>query len=368
MYRKFNLESVQDFYDLLRVFCTRVSIVLRSTRVEWRRRTDSGPVEQKQLLIDVDFVPSLPRRRHIHYCSTLTMTTISILWELPEVLLYQIVSFVAGPTHRAHVVCHQLIPLCKSAHYTLSLETNTIWDAILTSDYGVMDDTHSRKRKRVSQRLKQSHLQRVRDAHLMIKDNTEIAYFYLTEMCVASSKKSCLSKARLASLIDEYGPHLRLDHLVSSGGSFLVEVCRARHVKEAAILKCVEALLEHQNVNVNLVTNEPGHITALCVAAARGMATVVKYLLKKGADQGIQCTGRFRLYTQSRRTVKCTNATPIEFAEKIRSEEKAEGASENDLKDLTKTIQYLVAACPAQSQRSIPGSQTLDELPPHKLA
>jgi hypothetical protein len=95
--------------------------------------------------------------------------------------------------------------------------------------------------------------------------------------------------------------------------------------------------------------------TALCVAAARGMATVVKYLLSKGADQSIPCTGRFRLYTQLRRTVKCTHATPIEFAEKIRSEESAEGASEDDLKDLTKIIQYLLAACPAQSQRSLPG-------------
>jgi uncharacterized protein YerC len=284
------------------------------------------------------------------------MTTTPIFWELPEVLLYQIVSFAAGPTHRAHVVCHQLIPLCKSAYKILSLDTNTIWDSILRGDYGVMDDTHSRKRKRVSQRLKQSHLQRVRDAHLMLKDNTEIAYFYLTEMCVASSTKSCLSKARLASLIDEYGPHLRLNHLVSSGGSFLVEICRARHVTEAAILQCVKALMEHHNVNVNLVTNEPGHITALCVAAARGMATVVKYLLSKGADQSIPCTGRFRLYTQSRRTAKCTHATPIEFAEKIRSEESAEGASEDDLKDLTKIIQYLLAACPAQSQRSLPGS------------
>lgn len=271
------------------------------------------------------------------------MCTTIAFWDLPEVLVYQIISFSAGPTHRAHVVCHQLTALCKSARSTLS-ETNAIWDAILNSDYGVADVSHSRTRKRISQRLKQSHLQRVRDAHLMIKDNTEIAYFYLSEMCIASSKKACLSKARLSSLIDEYGPHLRLNHLVSSGGSFLVEVCRARHVKEAIILKCAEELLERRNMNVNLVTNEPAHITALCVAAARGMSTVVKYLLSKGADQNIPCSGRFRLYTQSRRSVKCLNATPMEFAKTIRTEEIAEGASENDLSDLNKTIQHLAAA------------------------
>ena len=275
---------------------------------------------------------------------TSAMSSAAAIWEIPEVLLYQIISFAAGPTHRARVVCHQLSPLCHRAHSTLSLETHAIWDAILTTDYGVTDGNHSTKRKRVSSRLQQSHLQRVRDAHLMIKDNTEIAYFYLTEMCMTSSKKACLSRARLTSLLDEYGPHLRLNHLVSSGGSFLVEVCRARHVTEKVILKCVEEFMERRNTNVNLVTNEPGQLTALCVAAARGMHHVVTYLVdKQRADHTIPCSGRFRLNTKPKRTVLCTNAIPLQFAMKMLTEEKAAGAHDSDLRSLKSCIQQLHA-------------------------
>ena len=277
--------------------------------------------------------------------------TAASLWDLPEVIQFHVISFVAGPTQRTAVVCKQLMPLCKGAYATLSLPTNAIWDAILSSDYGVTDDAHSKKRKRCSDRLKQSHLQHIRDAHFNIRYNTEIAYVYLSEMCMASHKKACLSKAKLLSLIDTYGPHIRFNQLVSSGGTFLVEICRARspYISETAILKCTEELVERHNVNVNLMTHEPGTLTALCVAAARGMSNVVKYLLSRGADPRIPCSGRFRLYTpsrgtQSRRIVKCTQATAMEFAKKMKEEEKAEGASESDLRSLTRSIKYLAAA------------------------
>ena len=45
------------------------------------------------------------------------------LWKLPDVILYQVVSFVAAPTHRAHVLCHQIAPLCRDAYHSI-LESN----------------------------------------------------------------------------------------------------------------------------------------------------------------------------------------------------------------------------------------------------
>jgi hypothetical protein len=36
------------------------------------------------------------------------------LWQLPDELLFYLVSFVAAPTHRANVLCHQLAPLSNS--------------------------------------------------------------------------------------------------------------------------------------------------------------------------------------------------------------------------------------------------------------
>jgi hypothetical protein len=269
-------------------------------------------------------------------------TTRPHLWELPEVLLFQIISYVSGPTQRARVVCHQVGTLCKASHNALLKNySSPLWSAILKQDYGAQLNELSSKRS--SKRLKQSHLQRVRDAHKMTKDNTEIAYYYLTEMCIGSSKKAGLSRTKLSSLLEEYGPHLRINHLTSTGGTFLVECCRARNVRESAILRCVEELVERRGAVVNLPTNEqpPNSLTALCVASARAMPSVTKYLLQKGADPSLTSTGRFRLYTRPRRTVRCTDATPLEFASQIRSAEKQEGASDVELKDLDKVIRLL---------------------------
>lgn len=265
------------------------------------------------------------------------------LWELPEEILFQIISFAAGPTHRAFLICHRLGRLCRVARKTFLNESSPIWDALLVEDYGV-SKAHG-VTKRSSKRLRQSCVQRVRDAHLMVKDNTEIAYFYLSEACVSTGKDK-LSRRRLCGLLEEYGPHLRINSRISTGGTFLVECCRARHVKESVILKCVQELVEQQNARVNLSSSEtpPHKLTALCVASARGMPTIVRYLLKVGASPGIRCTGRFRLYKRARRTVKCTDSLPLDFARTIRDAEQAEGASENDLRDLNKCIKLLETA------------------------
>jgi hypothetical protein len=67
----------------------------------------------------------------------------------------------------------------------------------------------------------------------------------------------------------------------------------------------------------------------------------VRYLLRQGANPLVKSTGRFRLFKKARRTVKCTNATPLEFARTIRAAEEKEGATDSDLSDLNKVIRLL---------------------------
>jgi hypothetical protein len=168
----------------------------------------------------------------------------------------------------------------------------------------------------------------------------------------AKGKEKCLTKSRMCRILDEYGPHLRINMTCSSGGLFLVEVCRARHVKEVNILKCVQELVEHRGVTamgVNLTSNESPNQsstgqTALCVAAVRGMFTVVQYLLKVGASTQITSSGRFRLHCQPKKTLRCTDATPLEFATAMRDAERAAGAKTRDLIGLEKCIQVLSSA------------------------
>lgn len=264
------------------------------------------------------------------------------LLELPEVLLYSIVSFVAGPTHRAHVVCHELAPLSRIAADALLEKNATLWEALLEGDYGVKDDIqHTANTRRALKRRRESPLFRVRDAHLMVVANTDLAYYYLEEMTNSTTKS--LTQSRLYQLMEEYGPHLRVNDRTKTGGTFLVACCRARDCRESDILKCVKLLVEIYHADLDLFTLETAQssLTPLCVAAARGMSTIVKYLLLQGASPVARGTGRFRLHTNKRKSVKFIQATPLEFAETMKAAEVEEGASMRDVKDLDKCIRQL---------------------------
>lgn len=275
-------------------------------------------------------------------------TTCSVglgIWEVPDVILFHIVSYMAAPTHRTTVLC-QLGTLCKAANESiLQNEEGTLWQTVLKEDYGaVMRNSSTRQESRCSKRLRRSAYNRVREAHGLVKANTEIAFFYLTELCSSADKP--LSRARLCNLIEEYGPHLRINSRLSSGGVYLVEICRARHVRESVIQRCVQELVESYGALVDLRSDEStsSRQTALAVAAVRGMSSVVKYLLQQGASISLLSSGRFRLHTSSRRSIKCMGDTPLGFAKLMRTAELEAGATKQDLRGLDASIRLLTQA------------------------
>jgi hypothetical protein len=237
--------------------------------------------------------------------------------DCPDMIWFHIIQFIAPPTHRARVICHFLAPLCRTMHQSMLLGGNrsnskkrlregegppsfsrhSLWNAILREDYGVlpMDDRRINdglprlSERRCSQRLHQHPLDRVRHAHRVLHDNTEVAFYYLTEMSRGKNgnrhdkKKNSafLSRTNLARLMHEYGGdqgRLAVNSRVSSGGTFLVEVCRAVSVQERQILQCVQYLVEHHGALVNVSTYESSSsfLMPLCVVAVRGMPTVVE--------------------------------------------------------------------------------------------
>lgn len=183
----------------------------------------------------------------------------------------------------------------------------------------------------------------------IVQDNTEIAFFYLHEMVNATTKqRGGLSKAKLRGLLAEYGP-IRVNTVVSSGSLFLVEICRARHLRETTLLACVKELVETHGALVNLVTYESASSrqTALAVAAVRGMPSVVKYLLSQGASPHLTCTGRFRLtqqQQQKRASVYRQDATPCEFAQAMRDAQAGAAATRDVLNSLDACIRLLQKA------------------------
>jgi hypothetical protein len=302
------------------------------------------------------------------YCTRCTISQIQIvaimtdatpsnhirLWNLPEEVLFQVVSYAATATRRAGVLCHSIAPLCKGSYRTILHDSDRsarLWDIILEEDYSISLESCAPSPKRTKNssqglrrecpRLRRSPVQRVRDAHALMVDRTEICYYYLSEMTSTRG----LSRPRMARIINEYGPHVRINEVVSSGGLFLVEICRARNVKEAVILRCVQELVEQRGASVNICTNEPpSSLNALSVAAVRGMATVVKYLLQAKADITIPGSGRFRLHTNPKKSLRCDNVTPLQFATSMIEAERAEGATERALRDLVACIRLLEVA------------------------
>lgn len=93
-----------------------------------------------------------------------------LLWKLPDAVLFQVVTFVAPPTHRAAVLCHQMAPLSRDASQAILTKGDALWEIVLREDYGVRDYFHQggsgkTESRRVCQRLRRSVMQRVKSAH-----------------------------------------------------------------------------------------------------------------------------------------------------------------------------------------------------------
>ena len=116
-----------------------------------------------------------------------------LLWEFTDDILYHIASYVSLPTERAAFFCRTISPLCRSAYHKILVDEATsknLWSLVLAKDYGVEDKkisskslkrtfsgrtTHQSQERRSCARLRRSPLDQVRDAHRLMRDNSEIS-------------------------------------------------------------------------------------------------------------------------------------------------------------------------------------------------
>ena len=202
-------------------------------------------------------------------------------------------------------------------------------------------------------------------AYNLLLSRTESAVLQIAEY--AHSSKDSLTFSKLKYLLREHCP-VAINQRVRTGGTFLVEVCRARHVTEGVILKCIKLLVEEygahpnvpsaefssvQNLTIQAPSGNAASQTAcststignelypLIIAAARGMPKVVNYLLNVGADKNRRGSCRFRLFSNPKKSIRGENLTSLEFAVKMRDEEQLNGLANRDKKSLDRVIQYL---------------------------
>jgi len=292
---------------------------------------------------------------------------VCILLTLPEVILHSIISYAAPRFERSNFLCHRLAPTCYALHSAVDTGLHNVWSAVLAQDYQGEESNNARNSsrqspRRASKRLRRSPKELVEASHQLLIERTGIAHFCVSEW--AHSKQSPLSVARLRWALREYQP-IRINYRAEIGGTLLVECCRARYIKEGVVLSCVRELIERHGADPNLAaasekryrthaanaaydafnsrTKQGGGLTPLCIAAARGMASVVRYLLRAGASPSLVGTGRFRLHTNSAKSVS-GSYRPLEFAKTMQSAEEAQGANADAVKDLSKCIRLLQKA------------------------
>jgi len=323
------------------------------------------------------------------------------LIDLPDEIIHTIFTYVASsPSLIGPSICHILRPLSEKWRQELDTKRD-LWELAthdLLCDYYVCNQSNVTqnnpsihatistvrpfKRARTGRSFPPRRSGRLRPAtpkdqyihsYYLLLSRNESALLELTEH--AHSSKNRLSFTTLKKLLKEYEP-IAINRRVRTGGTFLVEVVRARHVQESVILKCTKLLIEQNGANPNVPSAEIGmgsHYTStivpvyetsaasgevgtcmssstgrelypLIIAAARGMSTVVKYLLTVGANPSLRGSSRFRLYSNTRKTVKGEDLTALEFATKMRDNEIENGVNREDLRGLVKVISMLERA------------------------
>eukprot|EP00571_Detonula_confervacea_P011955 CAMPEP_0172304180 /NCGR_PEP_ID=MMETSP1058-20130122/5618_1 /TAXON_ID=83371 /ORGANISM="Detonula confervacea, Strain CCMP 353" /LENGTH=365 /DNA_ID=CAMNT_0013015299 /DNA_START=8 /DNA_END=1105 /DNA_ORIENTATION=+ len=355
--------------------------------------TANDPTQHATLTGD----PPLAQTFLIANATTIPAPSPMNLVELPDEIIHSIFSYVANsPSLIGPCICHILRPLSKQWQQEIDAKRG-LWDLAihdLSCDYyesnhnsgtesaqpnSVVASITDRptKRARTGQISPPRRSSRLRPAtskeryihhYNLLLSRNESALLELQERAHSSNKT--LSLSILKRLVKEYYP-IAINRRVRTGGTFLVEVVRARYVKETVILKCIKLLIGENGADPNVPSAEEGldsttkiapvyetsaasgevgtclssstgrELYPLVIAAARGMATVVKYLLSVGANINLRGSSRFRLYSNPRKSVKGVDLTALEFAIKMRDNELENGVREEDLKGLNRVISLL---------------------------
>jgi len=276
---------------------------------------------------------------------------------LPDALVYAILRLVAPPCETASVACHRLALLSRSCHSSVTDENGVFWDFVLGEYSG---DAASRAAEdrvpapvpspRRCKRLRRSAREAVREAHLRLCERSDAAHLALTEM--THRRERPLTLARLRALFPRgsgAAAELRVNQRARVGGTLLIECCRARFVEERAVLSCVRFLVTDKAADVNVATGAgplpggAGGLTPLCIAAARGMATVVGFLVSSGADPSLAGQGRFRLFGSTHASVH-GKFTPRGWVRAMAEAEAAAGVPPSDLAGLLECARVLDSA------------------------
>jgi len=277
---------------------------------------------------------------------TSSLSSAASLLSIPDSVVYSIIRFAVPQWATCHLICHRLALVSKEYR---CLQNEGLWNHVL-GEYQTLTAASSsgsssakcRSPTRISKRLKLSPKYAVARAHQSLHQRMEYAHLALTEL--THQREQPLTVKRLRAILERWKP-LRVNQRAEVGGTLLIECIRARFVHEKVILECARLLIQEWSAQPDVATGSgpgsggAGGLTPLCIAAARGMPSVVAYLLDEAkASASIAGEGRFKLWGNQHKTV-AGSYVPAEWASKMLEAEEAAGVAAADLKPLRKCIE-----------------------------
>jgi hypothetical protein len=158
-------------------------------------------------------------------------------------------------------------------------------------------------------------------------------------VAVSGQDASNMSASTLKAHLKRYGPDLLLDRVSPVyNATMLMEVCRARGVREESLVGASELLICGHGADPNARASDCG-CTPLIIAACRGLYKLAAFLLACGADLAPRGHGRFRLCGRAQ-SLAGTH-TALEWTRQLLAEEEKAGIPEASRRSLIITARLL---------------------------
>ena len=265
------------------------------------------------------------------------------LLDAPEDVLTRVLTLIPLPALPPTILA--IRQTCHAAD--TRLESDTLWHALLylLEPNGASSSMASRRSERL---VLTSEMKFVAQWRQSIS-RAELLHHAIA--CAGQDSQD-LSVKTLRRLHSKWGPCRFIDRASPVyNATILMEVCRARGVREAVLVAVANELCTV--IGADPSARPPGKetCTPLIIAASRGLPRLTSFLLRIGADPRPHGTGRFRLCGRSQTLFGCYSA--LEWTSRLLKAEEDAGIEAEHRGGLER-CNRLLAACTCCSSRAVP--------------
>lgn len=252
-----------------------------------------------------------------------------VVTKLPVEAFYNILECMVPSIEIGPALARSIAPVCRLT-WTFVQSSDDVWERVKVGYSKMWDadvNSYSLRSYRPSSQ-EESHMNYVMKVHQLIRRDTADALVELEK--AIENEKQPLTLTVLKGIFRRHssnGSYYIDANQSIENGNFLTFCCEAVFASERVVKGCVKYLIQVRGACPNKPTSN-GY-TPLAIATARGLPTVVQYLLEQGADINQRSQGWFKLESSPKKTVKgCFS--PSRFAQELKSKEIAHGAQRSD--------------------------------------